>query len=1017
MNAPIPQPVVFHARGDAELARRLKSAVAGSVLFDAASRGRYATDASIYQVDPVGVLVPTSDADVAAAIDVCRDLRVPVLARGAGSSQCGQTVGAALIIDHSKHLDRVLEFDAAAMTVTVEPGIVLDALNAYLRPHGLWFPVDVSTSAQATLGGMAGNNSCGSRSIAYGNMVHNVLAVDARLSDGTTARFGAEARMQGGPPRVRELIARLAAIGRREHDEIGERVPSLLRRVGGYNLDVFHPQSERAYTADGSVNYAHLLVGSEGTLAWTRALTLALAPLPRHRSLGVVNFPTLYRAMECTQHIVPLSPTAVELVDRTMIELARGNPAFRPVIDRALAGEPEAILLVEFSGEDADDTQRRLADLVALMGDLGLAGSVVPMTDAAAQKALWEVRKAGLNIMMSMRGDGKPVSFIEDCAVPLPHLAEYVDRLTQVFRKHGTRGTWYAHASVGTLHVRPILDMRRDGAAKMRAIAEEASAMVREYKGAFSGEHGDGLVRSEWVAWQFGPRLAHAFEEVKDAFDPAWLMNPGKIVRGTKMDDRSLFRFAPGYAPRPLAPALDWSAWNVQNEPVPDTLTAPGSGGDPARGFGKAVEMCNNNGHCRKFDAGAMCPSFRVTRDEEHSTRGRANTLRLALSGQLGTDFASEPVRAALDLCVSCKGCRRECPTGVDMAKMKIEFLHHWQRRHGLSLKDRLFAELPRWAPSAARLPWLANLRDAVPGLPRLAEAWSGLAARRPLPRWRRDTFLRSDAAAKAADASADAVLFVDTFTNYFEPEIAHAALAVLAAAGRRVAVARAATDDADPARPLCCGRTYLAAGLVDQARREARRMIDALLPHASRGAAIVGLEPACLLTLRDEFLVMGLGDDPARLAGRAFLIEEYLAAEQLAGRLALPLAALPQRRALLHGHCHQKAFDALTPTLAVLRLVPGLAVELVESSCCGMAGTFGYDAAHYDVSMRMAELSLLPAVRAADADTLIVADGTSCRHQIADGTRETGRREAVHVVQVLARALAAAPTQPEPAR
>jgi len=1001
------QPIVLHARGDTELARRLRKAVAGSVLFDAASRGRYSTDASIYQIEPLGVLVPSNDDDVAAAMDVCRELRVPVLARGAGSSQCGQTVGAALVIDHSKHIRRVLDFDRDAMTVTVEPGLVLDALNAYLRPHGLWFPVDVSTSAQATLGGMAGNNSCGSRSIAYGNMVHNVCAIDARLADGTTARFGTAAEMAGAPPRVRELVGRLAAIGARERDAIEANVPKVMRRVGGYNVDVFHPQSERPYTRDGTLNYAHLLVGSEGTLAWTRSLTLQLARLPAHRALGVVNFPSLYRAMECAQSIVKLAPSAVELVDRTMIGLARGNPAFRPIVDGALIGEPEAILLTEFIGDSADAPARKLDGLVALMADLGLPGSVVRMTDAGAQKALWDVRKAGLNIMMSMRGDGKPVSFIEDCAVPLEHLAEYVDRLTQVFAKHGTRGTWYAHASVGTLHVRPILDMRRDGAAKMRAIAEEASAMVREYKGAYSGEHGDGLVRSEWVAWQFGPRLVRAFEEVKDLFDPDRLMNPGKIVRPTKMDDASLFRYPPGYRTLPLATALDWSAWNVDNDPVTDTLTAPGTGGDPAGGFAKAVEMCNNNGHCRKFDAGTMCPSYRVTRDEEHLTRGRANTLRLALAGRFGDDFASEPVRAALDLCVSCKGCRRDCPTGVDMAKMKIEFLYHWQRAHGLPLKDRAIASLPRWAPWAARLPWLANLRDTMPGAAQLSEAIAGLSAKRTLPRFRRDAFLRDGALPQ--DSAADAVLFVDTFTNYFEPDNARAALDVLQAAGYRVHVARPSAQDAEPSRPLCCGRTFLAGGLVDDAKREARRMLAALGPHVDRGATVVGLEPSCLLTLRDEFLSMGFGEAAQRLSQHALLVEEFLARESRAGRLRLPLARLPQKRALVHGHCHQKAFDAIAPTLAVLKLVPDLAVDAIESSCCGMAGSFGYEAAHYDVSMRMAELALLPAVRAAAADTLIVADGTSCRHQIADGTRANGRRQAMHAVQVLARAVRAA--------
>ena len=1011
MNAPAAAPIKLSEQlasrmNGQGLARRLAAETGGEVLFDAASRGRYATDASIYQVDPVGVFVPRSERDVELAIAIARELGVPILPRGAGTSQCGQTVGEALVIDNSKYLNAVLDFDPAAMTVTVQPGIVLDHLNAWLKPHGVWFPVDVSTAAQCTLGGMAGNNSCGSRSLAYGNMVHNVVAIDAILSDGTQARFQDERMMEDAhdaPPRVRELISGLRAIAVREMDEIARMVPKVMRRVGGYNIDIWHPQSERPYTGDGSVNLAHLLVGSEGTLATTRRIVLKVQPLPKHKTLGVVNFPTFHGAMEMTRHIVKLAPVAVELVDRTMIELARDNPAFRPVIDKALIGTPDAILLVEFAGESLDEQKTGLARLVALMAELGLPGSVVEMVDANAQKALWEVRKAGLNIMMSMRGDGKPVSFIEDCAVPLEHLAEYTASLTEVFARHGTRGTWYAHASVGTLHVRPILDLRRGGAEKMRAIAEEAGALVRKYKGAFSGEHGDGLVRSEWVAWQFGPRLLRAFEEIKALFDPAGLMNPGKIVRSTRMDDKFLFRYKPGYQPAALATALDWSAWNVQVDPVTELSTAPGAGGDPAGGFAKAVDMCNNNGHCRKFDAGTMCPSYRVTKDEQHLTRGRANTLRLALSGQLGEDgFTSEAMRDTLDLCVSCKGCKRDCPTGVDMARMKTEFLYHYRKKHGLSRKDKLIANLPRWAPWAARLPWLANLRDTLPGAARLSEKLFGFSAKRSLPVWRSDTFMARIQPPTLAPEQADVVLFADTFNNYFESENAVAALQVLQAAGYKVHVARPAKADSEPARPLCCGRTYLASGLVDQAKAEARRVVEALRPFVARGIPVVGLEPSCLLTLRDEFLVMGLGQDAEALGAQALLFEEFLAREHAAGKLALPLKALPEARALLHGHCHQKAFDAVRPVQTVLGLIPGLKVELIESSCCGMAGSFGYEAKHYEVSMQMAELSLLPAVREAGPDTVLVADGTSCRHQIADGAG----REAVHVARVLARSV-----------
>ncbi|SIT45161.1 D-lactate dehydrogenase (Cytochrome) [Paraburkholderia ribeironis] len=998
------------ARLTSPLAQHLRKSLRGDVLFDAASRGRYATDASIYQIMPVGVVVPRDQDDLRIALEIARSEKVPLLARGAGTSQCGQTVGEALVVDTSKWLNNIVAFDADARTVTVEPGVVLDHLNAWLKPHGLWFPVDVSTAAQCTIGGMAGNNSCGSRSIEYGNMVHNVDAIDAILADGSQARFASLREAPQGT-RLQQILAGVTRIAQRERDEIVARVPKVLRRVAGYNLDLFDCQNPRAYTDDGVANLAHLLVGSEGTLAFSRQLTLRLAPLPVHKTLGVVNFPTFQQSMALTQHIVKLKPVAVELVDRTMIDLAMSNPAFRPVIGRALVGEPQAILLVEFAGEDRGAQLASLKQLTELMADLGLPGSVVEMPDANQQKALWEVRKAGLNIMMSMKGDGKPVSFIEDCAVPLEHLADYTSRLTEVFHRHGTEGTWYAHASVGTLHVRPILDMRRDGAAKMRAIANEAAALVREYKGAYSGEHGDGLCRGEWVAWQYGPRLNQAFSEIKALFDPDNRFNPDKIVRPPKMDDARNFRFAPGYREQRIDTALDWSAWNVERDPLTGEESLPGTGNDLSGGLAKAVEMCNNNGHCRKFDAGTMCPSYRVTKDEQHVTRGRANTLRLAVSGQLGeAGLASDDVKDALDLCVSCKGCKRDCPTGVDMAKFKIEARAARVKRHGLRLRDRLVAFMPRYAAPASRVAGLIELVDNVPVLSAWLKRTVGFAPQRHLPRFRK-SFLSGAIAGNAAGNAAASVagsraesgalkevlLFVDTFNDNIEPDNARAAQQVLEAAGYTVHF-----NKRDGERPVCCGRTFLAAGLVDEAKQEARRMLDLFRPFVERGVPVVGLEPSCLLSLRDEFLHYGFGEEARRLSQQAFLFEEFLVREEQAGRLQLALKPLATQEALVHGHCHQKAFDAFTPVQTVLKWIPGLKVSTVESSCCGMAGSFGYEAEHYATSQAMAELSLLPAVRKIDGNTLMVADGTSCRHQIHDGAGV----EAIHVARVLAMAL-----------
>src|SRR5271170_6704929 len=818
---------------------RLRAEQTVDVRFDAFTRGRYATDASHYQIMPLGVVTPRTIEEAERAIGICRAEGVPVTPRGGGTSQAGQTVNDGLVVDCSRNLDRVLDLDVAGRRCVVEPGIVLDELNRALKPTGLWFPVDISTASRATIGGMVGNNSCGARSLRYGNTRENVLAIDALLPDGTPAHFGrlGDASVNVPPDLVRDLLA----IGAREAAEVERRFPKVQRRVGGYNLDALLP-------GRNDINLAHLLVGSEGTLAFSTKVELKLSPLLGRRAVGACHFGSFHEAMMAAAHIVKLGPIAVELIDRTMLGLARDIAMFRPTVDAFLRGDPEAILFVEFAEDDWDENLRRLKRLGALIGDLGLSwnnggakwGGVVEVLDPKLQSAITEVRTAGLNIMMSMKEAGKPISFVEDCAVPLENLADYTARLTEVFARNGTRGTWYAHASVGCLHVRPVLNLRLDKDVRtMRPIAEEAFAMVREYKGSHSGEHGDGIVRSEFHEFMFGGELVHAFEEVKDRFDPQNLFNPNKIVRAPKFDDRTLLRYAPGYQAGAMATALDWSAYT-------------GEGG----GFQGAVEMCNNNGACRALHGGVMCPSYRVTGEERDVTRGRANSLRLAITGQLGADaLTSNEMAETLKLCVSCKACRRECPTGVDMARMKIEVLAARARNGKLGARERLVAYLPRYAGMASRLHALVNLRDRVPVFARLSERFLGLAAERTLPAWRSDRF-RARREAYGPEAGPKVALFVDTFNGTFEREKIDAALRVLVAAGYRVHVAKAAGG-----RPICCGRTFLAAGLVEQARFEASRSLAALAPFAERNIPIIGLEPSCLLTFRDEATAMRLGE------------------------------------------------------------------------------------------------------------------------------------------------------------
>lgn len=1025
---------------DSRLARRLRDHVEGPVRFDALTRGLYATDASIYQIAPLGVVLPRTLADVDATMAIAREEGVPVLPRGAGTSQCGQTVGRVVVIDTSRHLDRVLEVDRDARTATVESGLVLEHLNRRLRPTGLFFPVDVATASRATIGGMAGNNSGGARSIRYGIMADNVLEMEVGLADGRIATFGAGGGANGGSgggggagagggtgggtgegagggagggpetPEAAELADILRRIAAREADELAARVPGVLRHVAGYMLHrLLRP----------GASPVEALVGSEGTLAFFRRLKLKLARRPARRVLGVCSFPTLLDALDAVQHIVELDPHAVELMDHGLIALARENPAFRSTVEALVPPAAHSVLLVEFAGEAAGPLSRKLARLGQVVRGGGPGRAVAGAEDPTDQAAIWTVRKAALNIVMSMKGDRKPVSIVEDCAIPLPALAEFGAFVEDSFARHGTGSTWYAHASVGLLHVRPALNMKDPAdVAAFRSIAEEVLCEARRLGGSWSGEHGDGILRSEFIEPLLGERLARAFAEVKHAFDPDGMMNPGKIVGAPRMDDRTLFRYGPEYrtVPLPVARPRD---------------TAPAPNGH----FARNVEACNNNGACRKLHDGVMCPSYRVTREESDTTRGRANVLRLAMTGQLGPKgLVGEEVAEVLELCIGCKACKRECPAGVDMARLKAEVLHLTNGRRGLPLRERLFASLPRAAPFVSRLPRLVNLRNRGRVLSWLGERALGIAAARKLPEWHRRPFRDEEIGGLTASQSADGVplapppdeaappaappattssgeavvLFVDTFSRYFDPEVPRAAVGVLRSLGHLPVAAAPTGAKGRPqpsrrfrGRPLCCGRTYISAGLLDHARAELVRTLATLAPFARRGLPIVGLEPSCLLTLRDEALHLCPGEDSRAVADQAFLVDEFLAERVHAARPSDPSPG-PHPTATIHGHCHQKAAGTAYATSRALSAVAGTNATLIESTCCGMAGSFGYTAKHLRTSRSMGELGLFPSVRAAPVEQPIIANGFSCRAQIRDGT---GRR-ARHLVQVLAESL-----------
>jgi FAD/FMN-containing dehydrogenase/Fe-S oxidoreductase len=953
----------------AVLAQHLRRHVEGEVRFDPTSRRLYSTDGSIYHVEPLGVVVPRTAADVVAVVQVAGEMGVPITPRGGGTSLSGQSIGPGVVLDCSKYLNRVLDLDPAARVARVQPGVVLDQFNRALAPHGLQFGPEVATASRANLGGMIGNNSAGARSIVYGKTIDHVRRLAVVLSDGGRTEFGPLAPAEWEARAAQrtfegEIYRGVRQTVRDNAEEIHKRFPRLLRRVSGYNLDYLLGSPP---TATGGLPGLHqLVIGGEGTLAVVTEAEVGVVPRPKARGLLVAHFSSLAASMDALAPCLEFRPSAVELLDKLLIELSRANLSLRDAM-APIVGQPETLLMIEFSGDDPAEVADRVEKLRQRLRGVNGVEALVPALGAAVRDPLWAARSAAAGLLYGVPGDKKPIAFVEDPAVEPARLPEFVARFRALLKEHGTDGAFYGHASVGCLHLRPMLNLKDPAeVARMRGIAEDVTDLVLEFGGALSGEHGDGMVRSEWNRKMFGPVVYGAFCRIKHLFDPKYLLNPGKVVAAEPMTDN--LRYGDGY-----------------NAVAPETVFDYEKQG----GFVRAVEQCNGNGACRKLAGGTMCPSFRATRDEKDSTRGRANALRLAMaSPRPAKEVRSRWVYDVLDLCLMCKACKSECPANVDLAKLKAEFLEHYYEGRMRPLGQHLMANVHLLnrlgAPAAPLVNWLQTRRP----LRWLLEKTAGIDRRRSLPPLHADHFRRwFQRSPRAAARGPKVLLLDDCFTTFNEPEVGRAAVRVLEAAGRAVELAGL----------TCCGRSMISKGFL----REARDLVAAQLPALARrvadGTPLLGLEPSCLLTLADEWPELVPGADARRVAAAARLADAWLADEAKAGRLALKLKEL-SGPVLVHGHCHQKALVGTGGTAAALRLVPGLAVNVLDTGCCGMAGSFGFEKEHYDLSVKVAELSLLPALRAEPGAT-VVAPGTSCRHQIKD---LDGRR-ALHPLEVIA--------------
>ncbi|HQR09051.1 MAG TPA: FAD-linked oxidase C-terminal domain-containing protein [Gemmatales bacterium] len=942
------------------LARHLRKETTGEVHSDPITRDLYSTDASIYQIPPVAVFLPRTANDLRIAVQISRDHHVPIVPRGGGTSLSGQAIGPGLVIDASKHLRRIIEIDTANHTARVQPGVVLEQLNQAAGKHGLMFGPDVSTANRATLGGMIGNNSAGSHSIVHGLTVNHVLSLDVVLSDGTTAKLATEnlqsiLKQDRSTSLIAGIYRTLRQIISKHHDAIRERFPRILRRVSGYNLDRLLKSWEQ-----GCINLAELMVGSEGTLALTTEAEVKLVDKPRYRGLLVPHFTSIAAALDSLDDCLAIQPSAVEMMDQMILDLARNNLALQRRM-QAIVGRPAAIFMVEASGNDRQEVEDRLRKLEARLRHNPGVSEIVQAIDDDEREPLWRLRESGLPLLMGLPGDRKPITFVEDTAVSPEKLPQFVAEFQEIMQRHNTFGAIYGHASVGCLHIRPVLNLKDASDVKtMRQISTEVSDLVLKYHGSLSGEHGDGLARSEWLPKMFGKDINEAFKQIKKACDPEGLFNPGKIVDPPPMDQQLRY-VREGEAPAELTSTNS----HHHKQPLPQVMLDY----SPQTSILQHVELCSGTGVCRKTSSGTMCPSYRATLDEKDSTRGRGNILRLAFQNTEPLDaLASPAVQEVLDLCLSCKACKAECPSNVDMAKLKAEATHHYYQHHRRPMADRIQRNLPTLLKLGSKfapiLNEVINWSLVRWGLHR----WGGLARRRSVPRLRRDHFRKWFAQHRKKTTASEnkIILWDDCFTTFSEPEIGIAAVTLIEALGFSVELAE----------PICCGRPLISKGYLTEARNLVQKQMGPLYRRIKSGVPLLGLEPSCLLTLVDEWPQLVPGRVTRLIAEQASLAETWVAGQRTDFR---PLAG----KCVVHGHCHQKALVGMDKTVAALRKIPALQVTPLDTGCCGMAGAFGYEKHHYDLSVNIAQ-PLLDQL-ADHPDALVLANGTSCRHQLRD--------------------------------